>query len=60
MSIVYTKISTSARTLDWEALPALGEDRDRRAFRARVWRWMLVGLASFWAGFFAVLVAAFG
>lgn len=43
-------------SLDWIARPALGADARRRAFRARIWRTVLLGLAGFWAGLLGALL----
>ena len=42
-----TTNSTFGPTVEWESLPTVGEDRDRR-FRARFWRLTLMALATFW------------
>lgn len=46
-------------SLEWQSLPQLGEERRRRhAFRARAWRWQLIGLAIFWGGVGAAVAGA--
>jgi hypothetical protein len=50
--------SPCERTLGWEALPELGEDRDRNRFRARAWRASLLSLALFWSGLVWLIASA--
>lgn len=51
-----TQGQRSAPSLEWIALPAVGDDARRRAFRARTWRAVLLGLAGFWFGLLAALL----
>lgn len=44
-------------THEWERLPVLGADR--QAYRARVWRRLLVALAGFWLTVICAVIGIF-
>ena len=53
----FAESRTSQPSIEWKTLPEVGGDRARRAYRARAWRVLLIGLTVFWAGVTAVLIA---
>jgi hypothetical protein len=46
MTLRFTEVRTSGRTLEWERLPAVGANRHHA--RAITWQNLLIALGAFW------------